>query len=148
MKEVKKFQDFQDGQNILKFIMYNGCFKWQEIDDTLDEKAKNDELEDEDGILNLKTNTIPKGMVDMECIFDHDELMLNKRVVKEKEIKECYSYNLGANEDPKKVKVKKCAMHREGKICLNFLQSTRMSLLGAIKSSKIIILKSLQMTYY
>ena len=35
-------------------------FEGQKIDDTPDEKAKDDELEDEDRILNLKTNTIPK----------------------------------------------------------------------------------------
>ena len=48
-------------------------FEGQEIDDTLDDKPKDDELEDEDGILNLKTNTILKGMVELEYIFDHDE---------------------------------------------------------------------------
>ena len=36
-------------------------FEGQEIDDTPDDKP-----EDDDGILNLKTNTIPKGMVELE----------------------------------------------------------------------------------
>ena len=48
-------------------------FQGQEIDDTPDEKLEDDELEDEDGILNLKTNTIPKGMVELEHIFYCDE---------------------------------------------------------------------------
>ena len=64
-------------------------FEGQEIDDTLDEKPKNDELRDEDGILNLKTNTILKGMVKLECIFDHDESALKRRVTQKKGIDEC-----------------------------------------------------------
>ena len=38
-------------------------------------------------ILNLKTNTIPKGMVELECIFDHDKSALNRSVTQEKGIK-------------------------------------------------------------
>ena len=60
--------------------MCNDHFKGQEIDDTPDEKLGDEELEDEDGILNLKTNTIPKGMVDLEHIFKHNESKLNKRM--------------------------------------------------------------------
>ena len=82
-------------------------FEGQEIDDTPDDKPKDDELEDKDGILNLKTNTIPKGMVELECIFDHDESTLNRRVTQEKGIKECDSYNLGTNEDPRMVRIGK-----------------------------------------
>ena len=59
--------------------MCNGHFKGQEIDDTLDEKLENDELEDEDGILNLKTNTIPKGMVELEHIF----IMMSQHLIEE-----------------------------------------------------------------
>ena len=61
-------------------------FEGQEIDDTPDEKLEDHEIEDEDGILNLKTNTITKGMVELECIFDHDESTLNRRMVQEKGI--------------------------------------------------------------
>ena len=71
--------------------MWNDHFKGKEIDDILDDKLENDELEDEEGILNLKTNTIPKGMVELECIFYHDESMLNRRMAQEKGIEECDS---------------------------------------------------------
>ena len=77
-------------------------FEGQKIDDTSD-----DELEDEVGILNLKTNTIPKGMVELEHIFDRDESTLNRRVTQEKGIKECDSYNLGTDEEPKMVQIGK-----------------------------------------
>ena len=46
---ITKFQAFQDDQHILKFIMCNGHFKGQEIDDTPDDKPEDDEPEDEDG---------------------------------------------------------------------------------------------------
>ena len=38
--------------------------------DNLDEK---EEMEDKDGVWNLKMNTIPKGMVELEIMFDNDE---------------------------------------------------------------------------
>ena len=86
LDNITNFQVFQDDQHILKFIMCNGPFKVQDIDDTPDEKTENDELEDGDGIPNLKTNTIPRGMVDLERIFDHDETMLSRRMTQEKGI--------------------------------------------------------------
>ena len=87
--------------------MCSDHFEGQEIDDTLDDKPEGGNLEDKDGILNLKTNTIPKGMVELECIFDHDELALNRRVTQEKGIEECDLYNLGTNEEPKMVQIGK-----------------------------------------
>ena len=54
-------------------------FKGQMIDGELDEgKEKGDpnekeEIEDDDGIWNLKMNTIPRGMVELERMFDKDE---------------------------------------------------------------------------
>ena len=107
LDNITNFQVFQDDQHILKFIMCSGHFRGQEIDDTLDDKPKNDELEDEDGILNLKTNTIPKGMVELEYIFNHDESTVNRRMAQEKGIVECDSYNLGINEDPRMVRIGK-----------------------------------------
>ena len=104
---IMNFQVFQDDQHILEFIMCNGHFKGKEIDDTLDDKPEGDELKDEDGILNLKTNTIPKGMVELELIFDHGESTLNRRVTQEKGVKECDSYNLGTDEEPKMVQIGK-----------------------------------------
>lgn len=82
-------------------------FQRQEIDDTPDDKTEDDELEDEDGILNLKTNTIPKGMFELEHIFNHDESTLNRRETQEKGIKECDLYNLGTKEEQKMVQMGK-----------------------------------------
>ena len=93
LENIIKFQVFQDNQHILEFIVCNCHFKRQDIDDTPDDKPENDEFEDEDEILNLKTNTIPKGMVELEHIFYHDESTLNKRMSQEKGIEESDTYN-------------------------------------------------------
>ena len=42
-------------------------------------------------------------MVELECIFDHDESTLNRRKTQEKGIEECDLYNLGTDEEPKMV---------------------------------------------
>ena len=43
---ITNFQVFQDDQHILEFIMCIHHFEGQEIDDTLDDKPKDDEPED------------------------------------------------------------------------------------------------------
>lgn len=110
---ILNFQVFYDDQHILEFIMCNAIFKGQEIDDTFDDKLKDDELEDEDEIINLKTNTIPKGMAELECIFDKDKSTCNKIIVEEKGIGQCDSYNLDRNEDPKMVRIGKTCNPQE-----------------------------------
>ena len=113
LDNITNLQVFQDDQHILEFIMCNSLFKGQEIDDTPNDKPKDDELEDEDGIINFKTNTIHKGMVEFECIFSRDESTCSKRNVEEKRIKECDLYNLGIEEDPKLVIIDKASNSKE-----------------------------------
>lgn len=113
MDNITNFQVFQDDQHILELIMCNGLFKGQEIDDTLDDRPKDDEIEDEERIINLKINIIPKGMVELEFIFDQDESTPCKRTIEEKGIKECDSYNLGTEDDPKMVRIGKVCNSKE-----------------------------------
>ena len=96
-------------------------FEGQDIDDVLDNEPENDKLEDEDEILNLKTNTIPKGMVELECIFDRDKSKLNRRMTKEKRIEECDSYNLGNEENPRIVQIGKACNPQEREDMLKLL---------------------------
>ena len=121
LDNITNFQVFQDDQNILEFIMCNGLFKGQEIDDTPKDKPKDDELEGEDGIINLKTNLIPNGMVDLERIFDWDESTHSKRSIEEKEIEEYDSYNLGIEEYTKMVRIRMECNPQEWEIMLQFL---------------------------
>ena len=96
-------------------------FQGQEIDDTPDDKPEDDELEDDDGILNLKTNTIRKGMVELERIYDHNKSALNRRETQEKGIEECDSYNLGTDEEPKMVQIGKACNQQEREDMLKLL---------------------------
>lgn len=67
---ITNFQVFEDDKHILDFLTNTDVFLAQIIDE---EEAEGAEL-DAEGILNLKTNTIPKGMVELERIFDPDKL--------------------------------------------------------------------------
>ena len=93
--------------------MCNGLFKGQDIDDTPNNKTEEDELEDEDGIKNLKINTIPKGMVELNFIFNQDESTHSRRNVEEKGDKECDLYNLGTKGDLKMVIIGKSCNFEE-----------------------------------
>jgi hypothetical protein len=56
-------------------------------------------------MLLLKNNQIPRGMIPLEMLFDHDDIPLNSTVrTQPKEVKDC---NVGTNEDPKMVKISK-----------------------------------------
>jgi len=104
---ITNFQVFQDDIHILEFLMCSHHFQWKEIDNMPNDKLEDDELKDDDGILNLKTNTIPKGMVELERIFDCDESELNRRETPEKGIEEYDPSNLGTDEEPKMVQIGK-----------------------------------------
>ena len=60
-------------------------------------------------------------MVELECIFDCDESALNRRETQEKGIKECDSYNLGTNKEPKMVQIGKVCNQQEREDMLKFL---------------------------
>lgn len=60
---------------------------------------------DAEGILNLKMNIIPKGMVELERLFYPDRLSINQST----QGNECEAINLGTNEWVKNVFV--------GKVC-------------------------------
>lgn len=66
-------------------------------------------------------NTITKGMVELKHIFDQDELAQNKRTIEEKGIKECDSYNLGMEDDPKMVRIGKACNSQERESMLQLL---------------------------
>ena len=67
------------------------------------------------------TKNIPKGMVELEHILDHDESIVTERMLKEKGIEEHDSYNLGTDEDPKIVRVGKACNAQERKDILKFI---------------------------
>ena len=78
-----------------------------------DDPKKKEEIEDGDGIWNLKTNTIPRGMVELERIFDKDESTKKRRPSPKVGNNDCDSFNLGLEEDPHMVKIGKVCMEQE-----------------------------------
>lgn len=68
LDNVTHLQVFNDDKHILQFITSRDVFIAQIIDETDPQEA---EL-DIEGVINLKTNTIPRGMVQLEHIFDLD----------------------------------------------------------------------------
>ena len=79
LDNITNFQVFQDDQHILEFVLSSQMFEGQIIDvEPNGDKEKGDpneeeETTDDDGIWNLKKNTIPRGMVELERMFDNDE---------------------------------------------------------------------------
>lgn len=89
---VTNFQIFEDDKHILDFLTNSDVFLSHIIDE-----EDIEELEfDPEGILNLKTNTIPKGMVELETIFDVDKLQTIKSQITEGSA--CETINLGSDE--------------------------------------------------
>ena len=66
-----------------------------------------EEITNDDGIWNLKKNTIPRGMVELKRMFDNDESAKQRRPPLEKGNDDCALVNLGMNEDPHMVKIGK-----------------------------------------
>ena len=82
---------------------------------------KKEEIEEDDGIWNLKTNTIPRGMVKLERMFDKDELVKQRRPPLDMGNDDCDSFNLGSKEDPRMVKIGKvCTGTRKARDAKNF----------------------------
>lgn len=70
LNNINHFQIFDGDRHILSFLANLGAFKEQIMDEE-DRSDGVDEDEDEE-IINLPTNVIPKGMVTLERLFDFD----------------------------------------------------------------------------
>ena len=86
-----------------------------------DDPDKKEEIEDDDGICNLKTNTIPRGMVELERMFDKDESVKQRRPPLDVGNHDCDSFNLGSKEDPRMVKIGKVCMKKKREEILQLL---------------------------
>lgn len=104
---VTNFQVFEDDKHILDFLTNTDVFLTQMIDEEDIEGA----VFDPEGIVNLKTNTIPKGMIELELIFDLDKL----QVIKSHNVEEnaCETVNLGNEEQVKNVFIGKACTSQE-----------------------------------
>ncbi|XP_057847899.2 uncharacterized protein LOC131057758 [Cryptomeria japonica] len=76
LDNVMNFQVFNDDGHIHEFLTSSNVFTTQIIDG--DEGTKEFEFDD-DGVLNLKTNILPRGMIQLERIFNQDQINGAKR---------------------------------------------------------------------
>ena len=82
---------------------------------------KNEQIEDDDGIWNLKTNTIPRGMVELERMFSKDELVKQRISPLDMGNEDYDSFNLGLEEEPHMVKIGKVCIEQERQDMLKLL---------------------------
>ena len=113
---VKNFQVFEDDRHILKFLTNSDIFTAQIIDGEVDEEAEIDT----EGIMSLKTNTIPKGMIELERIFDMDQF--HKTQYQPTGGDECEKVNLGTEDCPKIVHIGKVCTPKEKTDILNLMR--------------------------
>lgn len=62
----------------------------------IDNSDEKEDMEDEDGVWNLKINIILKGMVELERIFENDESARHRRPPPKVGNDDCDSFNLGS----------------------------------------------------
>ena len=80
-----------------------------------------EEIEDDDGIWNLKMNTIPRGMVELERMLNKDESTKQRRPPPDMGNNDCDSFNLGLEEDPHIVKIRKVCTKQERQVMLTIV---------------------------
>lgn len=81
-KNVKYFQDFEDDRHNLSFLANSSDFEDQIIDEDNREEVCN--KEDNEDIMKLTSNVIPKGMVTLECLLDSNPRVKEKITMKSK----------------------------------------------------------------
>lgn len=115
----QNWQVFDDDKHISSFLEGTETFSNLSFDGnhslTSQQNMKEEDKESE--ILQLKGNTIPKGLVTLESLFDkNDEKKPSSSPDTEK-------VNIGFENDPKIVLIKKCLSHKERKVIIELLNS-------------------------
>lgn len=66
-----------------------------------------------DGVMQLKGNKIPKGIVSLECLFDRHDAYKKNKGDKSPEVQDVGGYgrvNIGTKDEPKYINLGKCCM--------------------------------------
>jgi hypothetical protein len=115
-KNITYFQVFEDDKHILDFLISSRVFQAQVIDEGEQQQAQFEI----DEIMNLRTNTIPKGMIELKRIFDADRL--TSLACQSIEGGECEKINLGMRENIKNVFIGKVCTPTEKEEILNLMK--------------------------
>ena len=75
----------------------------------------NDGGENADGIIQLKGNHIPKGLVSLETLFDRKDHHLKKNMkVREEQFGVCENINIGTEDNPKLINLENIILRLKG----------------------------------
>jgi hypothetical protein len=100
---LEYWQVFEDDDQIIKFMENNKEFTDSQITFLVDSMN----LE----VINLQTNTLPKGCVPLENLFDRHDVFKGKRPNKQAD--EALEFNIGTEIDPRMIKIGKGTTEKE-----------------------------------
>ena len=112
---LEYWQVFEDDDQIIRFMENNKEF----TDSQITFLADSMNLE----VINLQSNTLPKGCVPLENLFDRHDVFKGKRANKQAE--EALEFNIGTEIDPRMVKIGKGTTEKERKEILALIREFR-----------------------
>jgi ribonuclease HI len=112
---LEHWQVFEDDNQIIRFMENNKEF----TDSQVAFLAESMDLE----VINLQSNTLPKGCVPLENLFDRHDVFKGKRTNKQAE--EALEFNIGTEMDSRMVKIGKGTTEKERKEILSLIREFR-----------------------
>jgi hypothetical protein len=74
-------------------------------------------------IINLQNNTLPKGSIPLENLFDRHDVVKGKRT--NKKVEEALEFNIGTDMDPRTINIGKGTTEKERKEILELIKEFR-----------------------
>jgi hypothetical protein len=74
-------------------------------------------------IINLQNNTLPKGCIPLEDLFDRHDVFKGRRT--NKQVEDALEFNIGTEMDPREFKIGKGTTEKERKAILNLIREFR-----------------------
>jgi ribonuclease HI len=112
---LEHWQVFKDDDQIIRFMENNKEF----TDSQVAFLADSMDLE----VINLQSNTLPKGCIPLENLFDKHDVFKGKRT--NKQVEEALEFNIGTEMDPRMVKIGKGTTEKERKEILVLIRELR-----------------------
>jgi hypothetical protein len=109
---LEHWQVFEDDDQIIRFMENNKEF----IDTQINFLAESMDFE----VINLQNNTLLKGCIPLENLFDRHDVFKGRRTNKQDE--EALEFNIGTEMDPRAVKIGKGTTEKETKEILNLIR--------------------------
>jgi ribonuclease HI len=121
---LEHWQVFEDDDQIIRFMENSKEF----TDTQINFLADSMDLE----VINLQNNTLPKGCIPLENLFDRHDVFKGRRTNKQAE--EALEFNIGTEMDPRAIKIGKGTTEKERKAILGLIRNSEISLPGTTMS--------------